>query len=404
MKTICETNTCTGCRACLNICPKKAIQMVVNAMGEEVAEIDLSKCIHCNLCKKVCPQLNDSNLSEPYICYAAWSLDEKTRWGSASGGVAAELYHWAVRNDMWFSGVRMTSDFVAEHYLTKDIHAIQWFQNSKYVYSNTRNVYKEIVEKLRNKEKVLFIGTPCQVDGLKHFCDRQHVSQNYLFLVDLMCHGSTPAVYLQQHINFIQQKKQYKATSVNFRDPKKGTYTFTFTLSNHGKIFYAKRVYRNDCYQIGYHSGITYRENCYHCKYAQVKRAGDISLADFSYVGTLQKCNYTNKNVSCILVNTVKGENLIEKLHREKKLFIEERPIQEELDYEHMLYAPTVKPAERKIFVDSYLLHGDFEKAMSIASKRIRYRNELKYYLHTEQFRHILSRLLPRSIKNLLRH
>ena len=49
---------CTGCEACLTICPVDSIEPV---LGDEhpgllrLVEIDLDRCIGCGLCPKICP-------------------------------------------------------------------------------------------------------------------------------------------------------------------------------------------------------------------------------------------------------------------------------------------------------------------------------------------------------------
>ena len=54
-----DKKLCTGCGACFNICPKKAITMEKNSEGFLEPVIDKSKCVNCGLCKKVCPQLKE---------------------------------------------------------------------------------------------------------------------------------------------------------------------------------------------------------------------------------------------------------------------------------------------------------------------------------------------------------
>ncbi|PIQ82211.1 MAG: hypothetical protein COV76_04845 [Candidatus Omnitrophica bacterium CG11_big_fil_rev_8_21_14_0_20_64_10] len=49
---------CTGCEACLTVCPVDSIEMVPG--GEhagllKLVEIDLDRCIGCGLCPKICP-------------------------------------------------------------------------------------------------------------------------------------------------------------------------------------------------------------------------------------------------------------------------------------------------------------------------------------------------------------
>ena len=64
---ICEKKKCTGCSACLNICPKNAISMYEDEYGCIYPQIDTKKCINCGLCKKVCPQLNKNTLYYAFI-------------------------------------------------------------------------------------------------------------------------------------------------------------------------------------------------------------------------------------------------------------------------------------------------------------------------------------------------
>ena len=45
---------CSGCTACEQICPRKAIVMKVDEEGFKYPQIDDEKCIHCDLCKKTC--------------------------------------------------------------------------------------------------------------------------------------------------------------------------------------------------------------------------------------------------------------------------------------------------------------------------------------------------------------
>ena len=51
------TETCTGCFACANSCPKDAVSLPENYEGFYFPVIDNDKCIDCGLCDKVCPQV-----------------------------------------------------------------------------------------------------------------------------------------------------------------------------------------------------------------------------------------------------------------------------------------------------------------------------------------------------------
>ena len=72
---ICEDELCTGCCACLNICPKAAISMVEDNFGFNHPYIDNNICIDCGLCQKVCPIHNKPQKRKELITFAAISKD-----------------------------------------------------------------------------------------------------------------------------------------------------------------------------------------------------------------------------------------------------------------------------------------------------------------------------------------
>ena len=47
MKQVLEKSRCTGCTACMNICPKGAITMAEDIDGFKYPVIDQDKCINC---------------------------------------------------------------------------------------------------------------------------------------------------------------------------------------------------------------------------------------------------------------------------------------------------------------------------------------------------------------------
>jgi len=46
-----DQEKCTGCEACVSVCPVEAISIV-----DGMAQIDANKCIDCGRCDQVCPQ------------------------------------------------------------------------------------------------------------------------------------------------------------------------------------------------------------------------------------------------------------------------------------------------------------------------------------------------------------
>ena len=96
IKNICDDSLCTACGACENSCNFQAIIRTKRKDDSWYMQIDDTKCKNCNRCLKVCPNNHVPSLYSPQKAYAAWSTDKEIHRNSASGGIAAELYNYAV--------------------------------------------------------------------------------------------------------------------------------------------------------------------------------------------------------------------------------------------------------------------------------------------------------------------
>lgn len=79
-KTIANVTNCTGCGACQNICPHKAISMIPNHEGFLYPVIDDDKCTNCGICFDVCPSEHHIYInSDKPSCLAAAANDDYER-------------------------------------------------------------------------------------------------------------------------------------------------------------------------------------------------------------------------------------------------------------------------------------------------------------------------------------
>lgn len=396
-ESICDPHKCTACQGCKSICPRQCISMRDNADNETAYAVkDLSNCVSCGLCEKMCPQNDQLELHIIKHCYCAWSLNNETRIASASGGIAAEIYKYIIGNHGKAAGVRISKELKPEFVLADSFETIKGFQNSKYVYADSGMIYKQVGNSLLEGEEVVFIGLPCQVAALSKYIKTKKIDDEKLITCDLICHGIAPEVFLEQHIRYLENKHHTKAEEIHFRDPKFGTKNFYFTLRGSKGLFYKRTVGDTDAYQIGYHNGLIYRENCYHCTYAQKNRVGDITLGDFFRLGKLSDISYSKDNVSCVLVNTEKGKALLDKLQKNHQIFMDERPIEEETLYEPQLKHPTAISVQRKQFIENYSKSHDFESSMRKVAFKTMISNKVKKVFHYYEAKNILRKILRR--------
>ena len=106
---------CTGCGACYNACPTKAISMKQNEEGFYYPVIDENLCTNCGLCVKKCAAINPhyENKKEP-DCYAVWANDE-IRMKSSSGGVFTLLANHFLEQGGYVCGAAWDKDLNVEH-------------------------------------------------------------------------------------------------------------------------------------------------------------------------------------------------------------------------------------------------------------------------------------------------
>lgn len=305
--------TCYGCEACFNVCPKHAIQMIPSSEGFLYPKIDFDQCINCGLCEKVCPD-NKTNV-EPIlhpkstIVYAAWSNNHKNVLQSTSGGLFFVIASKFIKDGGIVYGCAWQNDqfLIAEHKRVDTINDLACLRGSKYVQSQLKNTFQTIKIDLRNGLKVLFSGTPCQNAALRLFLKKE---QTNLYTIDLVCHGTPSPKSFKFYIDYLQKKHSTKINSFCFRDKKKSGWTaYTSYLTNGKKIMQSVGI---NPFSYAFYAGFMNRNSCYHCSFSRGERSADITLSDF-WGGEKfhKKLKIQRKNgFNMVMCNTDKGQIL----------------------------------------------------------------------------------------------
>lgn len=305
---ICKQDKCTGCGMCTNICKQNAINMTLDERGFKYPKINEELCVSCGICIKKCPS---NSIKEPIInvktVYAAWNKDKKVRQNSTSGGIFDLIARSILYQGGYVAGVRWTSEFDVCHDLISEVEKLYLFRGSKYLQSDTVEIYCKIKEKLDNGKKVLFSGTPCQNKALRSFLNKEY---DYLYQIDLVCHGVPSRKVFRKYLDEICVENCSEVKKIRFRHKKPywnySNVTIDFT---NGKRYSVPTV--DDSFFTLFNTGFTLRESCRHCAYTNLERHSDITLGDFwGFLPSNFKMRNYEKGISCILINSQKGEEL----------------------------------------------------------------------------------------------
>lgn len=317
-----EKNKCFGCGACFNICPVNAIEMKENEKGFLTPVIDKERCINCSLCDTVCPYLNRKSLENKEHEIYAMTAGEEVRNYSSSGGAFSVIAEYIIENGGVVCGAAYSENYDSvKHIIISDKKDLYRLRGSKYVQSETGNVYKKIKELLQNGKRVFFTGCPCQVDGLKNYLKEKAESSN-LFTMDIICHGvPSPKAYRKYLVQIANGKNIKK---VDFREK-----SFWGWGTATSVVFDDDSVYRNDCYKDEYWkaflNALSTREVCSECLYANpYYRNSDITVGDFWGINELSPEIDYKKGVSLLMINSEKGKDLIFKLRDKMDVFKKE--------------------------------------------------------------------------------
>lgn len=308
MDTIAQIQNCCGCRACEQVCPKKCITFVTDSEGFYIPSVNESECVNCGKCIKTCAQKGYHQLRAVRETYAALHNNHDILMDSTSGGGMTSIAEIILNHEGIVYGAFLDkSDWKVKFTGIEDIASLHKLRGSKYVQSDTGNVYAEIKKQLNLSRDVLFIGVPCQVAGLYSFLGNNNTE--HLLTIDILCHGTPSPELFIKHVNYLERKYHKKLTGFSFRDKTKFPNKTALRYEFGNKKLYV--LGRCEYYFNAFISGSAYRMCCYDCQYATSKRVGDITLGDYWGIRKFHPDFDNSCGVSLMLVNSEKGEKFL---------------------------------------------------------------------------------------------
>lgn len=316
MITITEKEQCCGCSACVQRCPQNCISMQKDSEGFLYPEVDVTRCIDCHLCEKVCPVINQNESRFPLEVYAAKNTDTKVRQLSSSGGIFTLLAEQTIKDGGVVFGACWDVEWNVGHDYAETLEDIVKFKSSKYLQSIIGESYKKAEYFLKTGRKVMFTGTPCQIAGLKHFLRKEYTN---LLAVEVICHSvPSPGIWQEYLADKLSSLNKTKADvkSISFRDKSTGWNSYSFVVeSKDGRIY--KELSRHNLFMKGFLADLYTRPSCYACPAKELKSGSDITLGDFWGIETLLPELDDDRGISAVTVNTEKGRALLQDVNAE---------------------------------------------------------------------------------------
>ncbi len=317
-ENVIDKELCTGCGTCIGMCPINTLDFI----DEQIKNPDL-KCIQCGRCVKSCPgnefdfqkhnkdlfnvEYEDLNEKLGYYkeIWSGFSTDHVVRNQAASGGIISALLAWLLENKLVDGAVIIDNDGSPIKYKSKIVYTPEEVLNgaqSKYMIIPTNEIIKEIT---KLDGKFVYVGLPCQIQGLRKAMSIDQNLRNKIYLtIGLFCgfNLSYKATdYLIRKGNIEKENTEY----ISYR-MKKNNMTGFYTRDYDGKEFFINKhgyTFLNLIYSP---------VRCWKC-FDYTSEFADISVGDAWEQG---------EGWSRIIVRTDKGKEIISKAFEANRIHI----------------------------------------------------------------------------------
>lgn len=347
---------CCGCTACKSICPTQAITMKPDKEGFLYPVINQELCSDCGICRNVCAFQTgydiSHNLESPEV-YALKHKSDEVRRSSSSGGAFTAISDYILSIGGVVYGAAFDQELQVLHKRAESKTDRNKFRGSKYVESNLNDVFYQIRQDLLNGKYVLFTGTSCQVAGLKKYLLKLKTNMERLILVDLICHGVGSPLIFKDFVSYLERRNKSEVVEYYFRSKVAGWGHTEQIIFRNGRNDYSSTL--SQLHKKLFYSNLCLRPSCYECRYANIRRPSDITIADFWGIENKFPEFKDDLGISAVIINTHQGSIIHSKLNDIVTITCN---IQDCLRKQKNLHSPSPLNPKREQFWQDYYKYG----------------------------------------------
>lgn len=308
-----DRNICTGCKMCADICPLNAISFKEDTEGFWFPKVDAATCIKCGICRSKCPSLNatDNSIEFEIRAFGVKSNNEEIRWNSTSGGFFSETANIWIDEGGLCVGASYSKYNTVFHEIAENKEGIERLRRSKYFQSDTAGIYLTIKRELSKGRRVMFCGSPCQVEALNAFMGKTY---DGLVTIDFVCCGISSPLVFRKYCEELSQKYGAPIREVWFKNKTDGWKAIGTKIEfENGKSYFKNGA--QDLYMVAFvGDAFNIRRSCFNCAYRKLPHHSDLTIADFWGIENVNPHFDDNRGTSAVLVNTEKGMKLFERI------------------------------------------------------------------------------------------
>lgn len=240
------------------------------------------------------------------ITYACKNNNIEARQKSSSGGCFYEFAKYIIKNKGIVFAAKFDKDFQVVHDYFENEEDIYKFMGSKYASGKLKGTFKLVKENLKSGRLVMFVGTPCQNNGLTNFLKEKC---NNLIQIDFICHGMPNQKVWEKYLQKL--KKRGQINNIQFRNKDNGWAEYQFKVEyDDGSVF--DQNHNSNIYMQGFLADLYLNSSCYNCKSKGFNRTSDITMADLWGADDIMPDMNDDKGLSALFINTEKGRKLFD--------------------------------------------------------------------------------------------